>query len=162
MARPEFAAANSFLAFSIYRNHHIHITVKHQKWIQALQSLPWRRRLSHAARMAGPVQITSFRAWMLIPACVCVLVDTCCVCSFSVLVCVCVPSLYWCVCVCICVCVCARVCVFVCMCVCMCLYVMHCAKPMCTTTFTYHLLLNIRTEYMQALQSLAFDSPDAW
>ena len=99
--------------------------------------------------MAGPVQITSFRAWMLIPACVCVLVDTCCVCSFSVLVCVCV---YMCVCVCACVRMCVHVCVHV--------SVMHCGKPMCTTTFTYQVLLNIRTEYMQALQSLAFDSPD--
>ena len=93
--------------------------------------------------MAGPVQITSFRAWMLIPACVCVLVDTCYVFFFAVLVCVCV-------------CVCAHACVRVC--VCACVSVMHCAKPMCTTTFTYHVLLNCRTEYTQALQSLAFDS----
>ena len=82
----------------------------------------------------------------------------------------------WCVCACryllsvflrcidVCVYVCVRVrarvcaCVRVCVCVCACVSVLHCAKPMCTTTFTYHVLLNIRTEYMQALQSLAFDS----
>ena len=64
--------------------------------------------------------------------------------------------------VCVCMCVCMRVCVCVCVraCVCVCVSVMHCSKPMCTTTLTYHVLLNIRTEYMQALQSLAFDSPE--
>ena len=43
-------------------------------------------------------------------------------------------------------------------CVVGCVCVMHCGKPMCTTTFTYHVLLEHQTEYTQALQSLAFDS----
>ena len=54
---------------------------------------------------------------------------------------------------CVCVCVCVCVCMCVCVCACACarararVCVMHCGKPMCTTTFTYHVLLNIRTEY---------------
>ena len=45
----------------------------------------------------------------------------------------------------VCVCVCARVlCVCVCVCACAC---DACGKPMCTITFTCHVLLDIRTEY---------------
>ena len=74
----------------------------------------------------------------------CMDVDPClCVCACRNLLCV-----FLC-CIGVCVYLCVRMRAYVCVCVCACVSVMHCAKPMCTTTFTYHVL-----------QSLAFASPD--
>ena len=69
------------------------------------------------------------------------------------------------VCVCVCVCVCVWVWMWVCGCGCVavggCGCVMHCGKPTCTTTFTYHVLLNIRTEYRHCSHWLSCKLPAA-